>query len=111
MSFYVQRFWRSLCLAASIPSILYGALSAQTTPEAALTRSEYLARLERAYLGEDEDSCALINRIGQYRFERRFPHKTDVFLGALSLEQLHSFEEMLKQESLARLSARDIPNP
>jgi len=109
MGLYVQRFWLSLCLVASIPSILYSALSAQTAPEAALARSEYLARLERGQLSED--ACALINRNGQYRFERRFPNKTDVFLGALTPEQLQSFEEMLNQESLVRLSPGDIPNP
>src|SRR5207253_808319 len=91
-----------------IPSILYDALSAQTATEGPLAGSEYLARLERGQ--RSEDACALIGRNGQYRFERRLPHKTDVFLGALSPDQLHSFEEMLNRESLVRLSARDIPN-
>jgi len=41
MTFYGQRFWLSLFLVASIPSILHTALSAQTAaPQAALTRSE-----------------------------------------------------------------------
>lgn len=109
MTFYGQRFWLSVFLVASIPSILHSALSAQTAPQAALARSEYLARLERGQLSED--TCALINRNGQYRFERGFQNKTDVFLGVLSPEQLHSFEEMLNKESLVRLSPRDIPNP
>jgi len=108
MAFYVQRFWLSLFLIVSIRSILCSALSAQTAPESAVAPSEYLARLERGQVSED--ACALINRNGQYRFERRFPNKTDVFLGALPPEQLHNFEEMLNQESLVRLSPRDIPN-
>ena len=41
--------------------------------------------------------------------ERRFPNKTDVFLGALSPEQLRGFEEMLNQESLIRLSPETFP--
>lgn len=107
MGSYVRRFWLLLCLVASIPSILYSGLSAQTAPEAPLARSEYLARLERGQLSED--ACALINRNGQYRFERRFRSKTDVFLGALSPEQLRSFEEMLNQESLVRLPLETFP--
>ncbi len=108
MASYVQRFWRSLFLIVSIPSILCSAFSAQTAPESAVAPSEFLARIERGQ--QSEDVCALINRNGEYRFERRFPNKTDVFMGALSPEQLHNFEEMLNQQSLVRLSPRDIPN-
>ena len=109
MAFYVQRFWLSLFLIVSIRSILCSALSAQTAPESAVAPSEYLARLERGQLSKD--ACALINRNGQYRFERGFPNKTDVFLGTLYPEQLRRFEEMLNRESLVRLSLGDIPNP
>jgi hypothetical protein len=108
MDFLIRWFCLSLYLSALIFSILCGGLSAQAATEVPSPASVFLARIEHGQ--QSEDACALVNRSGQYRFERRFPRKTDVFVGTLSQEQLRSFEEMLNQQSLVGLSSKNIPN-
>jgi hypothetical protein len=109
MSRYLSLCWFSLSLVAIATVGLCSSLWAQAAPEPASVSSEYVARIERGQ--GSEDVCALIGRNGQYRLERLFPRKTDVFVGTLSPEQLHSVEQMLDQDSLTRLSPVDIRNP
>ena len=108
MDFLRRWFCLSLYLSTLIFSILCGGLSAQAATEVSSPASEFLARIEHGQ--QSEDACALVSRNGKYRFERRFPRKTDVFVGTLSQEQLHSLEEMLNHQSLVGLSSKNIPN-
>ena len=89
-----------------LTSTLDRPLLAQSRPTATAIPSQYLARLERGYDGED--ACALISRSGQYRFERHFAHKTEVYVGGLSAEQLQGLEKMLDEESFLLLSPEKI---
>ncbi len=68
-----------------------------------------LARLER--LQRHEDVCALVNRSGEYRLERRYAVKLEVFVGTLSPSQLQEFEQILNAVELRNISKKDVPHP
>jgi hypothetical protein len=68
-----------------------------------------LARLER--LQTHEDVCALVNRSGEYRLERRYAVKLEVFVGSLSPSQLQEFEQIIDTAELRNISRKDVPHP
>jgi len=68
-----------------------------------------LARLER--LERHEDVCALVNRSGEYRLERRYAVKLEVFVGSLSPSQLQEFEQIIDAAELRNISRKDVPHP
>src|SRR4051812_15927188 len=68
-----------------------------------------LARLER--LQRHEDVCALIERSGKYRLERRFAAKHEVFEGSLSPTDLEQFAAILDAAELRNIFRTDVPHP
>jgi hypothetical protein len=68
-----------------------------------------LARLER--LQRHEDVCALIDRTGAYRLERRYAAKLEVFDGSLDPGELNEFNRILDTPELRNISRKDIPFP
>lgn len=68
-----------------------------------------LARLER--LQQHEDVCALIQRTGTYRLERRYAAKLEVFDGNLSPKELEEFNRILNSDELRNISRNDVPRP
>jgi hypothetical protein len=68
-----------------------------------------LARLER--LQRQQDICALVNRSGDYRLERRYAAKIEVFVGSLSPSELQEFEQNLNAADLRNISRNDVPQP
>lgn len=68
-----------------------------------------LARLER--LQQHEDVCALIERTGNYRLERRYAARLDIFDGSLSVPELEEFNRILNDDALRNISRNDVPRP
>lgn len=68
-----------------------------------------LARLER--LRQHEDVCALIERTGNYRLERRYAAKLEVFDGSLSPPELEEFNRIVNNNELRNISRNDVPRP
>ena len=68
-----------------------------------------LARLER--LQRHEDVCALIERTGVYRLERRYAAKLEVYDGSLGPTALEEFNQILDATELRKISRNDIPRP
>src|SRR5215469_11365064 len=79
-------------------------LTAQTP--AAGQPSGIMLRVERIYNGEN--ACVLLNRSGDYRLERHFVHKTTVYLGVLSPQEVQEVQAVLDARPLAQLSQADI---
>jgi len=69
----------------------------------------FVARLERLQLGADV--CALVSQTGEYRLERFFRARTDVFVGSLPASELQTLEQLLGSDELRQLSQQQIPRP
>lgn len=87
---------------------LEGVLWGQENVAIGSSASALLARLER--LQRHEDVCILVNRSGQYRLERVFAAKSEVFTGELSQSDLGMLEQSLDSDELRTLSQRRIPS-
>jgi hypothetical protein len=100
-----HKFIRSIaCILALLPSLWASdqqAFGTGTVP--------YLLRMER--LRADQDVCVLVQRNGQYHFERLHPYGIRVFEGMLSNGALTSLENFLTKDELFRLQQSDIGVP
>ena len=68
--------------------------------------SGIMLRVERIYDGEN--TCVLLNRSGDYRLERYFLHKTNVYVGLLPPQNVQEIQAVLDASPLAQLSQGDI---
>jgi hypothetical protein len=78
----------------------------QTVTPGPLSGSGLMVRLERVYDGEN--ACVLLNRSGDYRLERHFSKKTEVYVGSLPAGAVQQIREILDGPQLSQLSQTDI---
>ena len=96
--------WTTALLCTAFSAQLFGQSGAANDP----TRVAFLTRLERARLGEDV--CVLVSPNGEYRLERQFPAKSEIFVGSLSPSELQKLEQLLNADDLRRLTQLQIPS-
>jgi hypothetical protein len=88
--------------------VIARSLTAQNAP-APNTPPPVLARLER--LQQHEDVCTLIARDGNYRLERRYATKLEVFVGSLLPVELEELNRILDGTDLQNISSNDVQRP
>jgi hypothetical protein len=96
-----QWIWVTALVCTAFSAHLFGQSST------ASDRAPFLARVERARLGENV--CVLVSPTGEYRLERQFPAKTEIFVGSLSPSELQKLERLLNADELRRLSQAQVP--
>jgi len=92
----------------SLLTVLCTAAPAQVSP-APDDASSFLVRMER--LREAEDDCVLVNRNGQYRFERTYQAKIEVYVGSLGYSEFMKLQNLLETDQLRSLSQKQIHPP
>ena len=100
--------WRvcgNLLFILLIPASL---LSGQSSTDIGAVAPPLVTRIER--LQRHEDVCALVNREGQFRVERLYSAKTEVFAGKLSTADLEGLQQLLDSSQLKSLSQSQIPS-
>ena len=96
---------RVLVLGIFIP-LLHSPTWGQQSVTIATSDPAFLVRIER--LQDDQDVCVLVNQAGQYRLERMFVAKTQVFAGELSQQELERLKQTLDSDDLRAINELQI---
>lgn len=100
----LMNLWRCgllLFLVASTNLALHG-----QNPTETQSTSGLVVRIERIHDGED--ACVLLNRSGDYRLERHFVRKTNVYVGTVAAAEVEEVRQWLDADQLKQLSQGDI---
>jgi hypothetical protein len=94
-----------------LSSITVLALGIGTTAQtlAQTEEAQALLRLERLQVGED--ACVLVEQSGDYRLEKLFRAKAEMYKGVLDSAQLSQLRTLLASDSLRKLSQEEIHGP